>query len=224
MLPATSPAISNMSLELLKSTYETQFLIPHGHSATLLGLLSLPALRCIVGDLPKSHFFDLEETDALPRPLDLFQSNPIHWPSLDDVEHLQGLADAYFSDVSAHLPLLTRQSYEEIQNRLLTAGPSQDVETAICLCVWALGSMARNALKPAVPENAVDLSQDLGIHFFSVALRIIVSKTVWALKPSPRVCQALMLAATYFSYLGKPLYSWRMIHFASQMLLGIFNW
>lgn len=226
MLPVASPAASNTSFELMDTMYETQFLIPTGHSATLLGLLSNPTFRSVLEDFPKSYFHDVEEAAGLPDLLNLVQSDPIYWPSFDDKGYLRRLANVYFNNVSAHLPLLDRHSYEELQNKFFDGGTGtypHDIEVAICLCVWALGCVASSASKPAIPEHMLDPNRDLGMHFFAIALRIIVSKTVWALEPSLRTCQALVLAASYFMYLGRPLYSWRMTYFASQMLLGIFN-
>lgn len=222
LVPVASPAISPRSLEGTDTSPETQFLIPPAHTATLAWLLSVPPICSVIGEFPRSYFNDLEHTTALPRPLDLIQPRQIDWPSLEP-DHLRGLADAYFNAISAHLPLFSRQTYEELQNDFLENGPTQGVETAICLCVYALGYMASHSTKPAVPEHVVEPIEDLGLHFFAIALRIIISKTVWAFTPSLRTCQALILAATYFCYLGRPLHSCRMTQYAGQMLLDLIN-
>lgn len=228
---ATSPAISARSLEGADAaSLETQFLIPHAHTATLSWLLALPAVRSAVGDLPPSYLHDLEQATPLPQLLDLVQPGPpLDWPALDP-DRLRRLADAYFCGVSAHLPLFARQTYEALQDDLLRApGPSQDVDAAVCLCVWALGCLASSssshatAAAAAPPEQHLGPgpAQDLGLEFFAIALRIIVSTTVWAFTPSLRTCQALVLAATYFSYMGRPLHSYRMAHYAGQTFLDL---
>lgn len=226
-----SPATSARSLEGAPDTsLETQFLIPHAHTATLSWLLALPAVRAAVGCLPPSYFHDLEQAAPLPRPLDLTQPGPpLDWPTVAP-DRLRGLADAYFREVSAHLPLFARQTYEALQDDLLrTPGPSRDVDAAVCLCVWALGCLASSSSSSSHSSPASSLTettaaapeQDLGLEFFAVALRILVSRTVWAFAPSLRTCQALVLAATYFSYVGRPLHSYRMVQLAGQTFLDL---
>lgn len=218
--PSASPAsVSNRSLEGGVSSYDTQFLLPSGHSATLLRLLSLPPLRAVLGDFESSYFFDLEENVGLPHPLDLMQPVQVDWPSLEP-NRLRAFADAYFSEVSAHLPLLTKEYYNGLQSRFFQNGPAPDIETAICLCVWALGCMKSPSTAATVSEENLE---DLGAHYFAAALRIIVPKAALQLTPSIQLCQALILAASYFSYLGRPLHSWKMIQNAGQKMLEIYH-
>lgn len=220
-VPAASPAsASNRSLEGADSHLETQFLIPFGHSATLAWLLSLPPIRAVIGDFPKSYFYSLEEDTALPQPLDLIEPIQVDWPSLEP-DRLRALAESYFQEASAYLPLFTREYYNQLQDVFIQNGPTQDTGTAICLCVWALGYMASNSTKAAVPQTLVDSSPDLGLQYFSIALRIILSKTIWGFTPNLQTCQALVLAASYFCYLGRPLHSWKMIHNAAHRFLEI---
>lgn len=220
LVPAASPSISARSLEGNDAGLETQFLIPPAHTATLSWLLSLPAIGSVIGDFPRLYFYELEQTTALPQPLDPIQPGQIDWPSLEP-DRLRELADAYFNEVSAHLPLLTRQTYESLHDEIFRNGPTQDIETAICLCVWALGSLASHSSKTDVPENPVGPAPDLSLQFFVTALKIIVPKTIWAFTSSLRTCQALVLAGKYFCYLGRPLHSYRMVHYAGQMFLEI---
>lgn len=222
LVPAASPATSARSLEGADAGLETQFLIPPAHTATLSWLLTLPTVGSVIGEFPRLYFCDLEQTTALPQPLDPVQPGQVDWPSLDP-DRLRGFSDAYFNEVSAHLPLLTRQTYESLQDEVLENGPTQNVETAVCLCVWALGSLVSHSSDAAVREDMVDPTQDPSLQFFAVALSIIVPKTVWAFTPSLRTCQALVLAGTYFCYLGRPLHSYRMVQYAGQMLLEMIN-
>lgn len=223
-IPAASPlSVSNRSLEAADVSFENaQFLIPMGHTATSIWLLSLPAIQSVIGEFPRTYFHELEESTPLPRPLDLVNPEPINWPSFTP-ELLQELADAYFKDVSPHLPLFSRQYYEILQNDLLENGPTQDIETAICLCMWALGCVASHSAEAALPEHENETAEDLGLNFFQPALRIILSKSVWCFTPNLRVCQALFLAGTYFSYLGRPLHSWRMIYTAGLSIAASYD-
>lgn len=192
--------------------------MPSGHSGTLCWLLSLPTLRAVLGDFPKSHFYELEEDIALPLPLDLFQPLPLEWPSLEPVR-MRELADAYFDKNSSHLPLLTRHYYEELQGGLLSRGLQRDLETAICLCVCALGCVASN---PDTGDLASP-AEELGLELFAIALRIIMANLALRFTPSVQFCQALMLAALYFDGLGRPLHAWKMTHYAGQQLLQLIH-
>lgn len=223
-IPAASPlSASNRSLEAAEVSFESaQFLIPPGHTATSIWLLSLPAIQSVIGDFPRTYFHELEESTPLPRPLDLVNPQPVNWPSFAP-ELLQKLADAYFRDVSPHLPLFSRHYYDILQNDLLENGPTEDIETAICLCIWALGSVASHSTEAAVSGHDTDPATDLGIDFFQPALRIILSKSMWGFTPNLRVCQALFLAGTYFSYLGRPLHSWKMIYTAGLSIAANYD-
>lgn len=214
-IPAASPiSVSNRSLEAADVSFESaQFLIPPGHTATSIWLLSLPAIQSVIGDFPGAYFHELEESTPLPRPLDLVNPRPINWPSFEP-EVLEELADAYFRDVSPHLPIFSRRYYDIFLNDFMENGPAEDIETAICLCIWALGSIAFHSTESAIPEHDTDPAQDFGVDFFQPALRIIISKSLWGFTPNLRTCQALFLAGTYFSYLGRPLHSWKMIYTA----------
>lgn len=219
---AASPAsVSNRSLEGADSSLEnTQFLIPLGHTTTLAWLLSLPAIRSVIGDFPEDYFFELEENAPLQRALDLVQPTPLDWPSLEP-GLLRKLSEAYFENVSPHLPLFTRQYYDVLLENFMDHGPKEDIESAICLCVCALGCISSPST--TVPEHLIDHAEDLGLSFFQPALRVILSKTVWGFRSSIQICQALVLAGTYFSYLGRPLHSWKMVHYAGQKFLQIVN-
>lgn len=220
-LPSASPAsVSNRSLTPGGSSYNTQFLLPSSHSATLLRLLSLPPIRNVVGDFEDSYFLTIEEDAGLPHTLNLMQTVQESWPPFEP-NRLRAFAETYFSEVSAHLPLLTKEYYNSLQNRFFQSGPAPDIETAICLSVWALGCIALPSTTAIVSETLDDPSRNLGVHYFAAALRIIVPKAAFQLTPSIQVCQALILAALYFSYLGRPLHSWKMIQSAAQKMLEI---
>lgn len=212
-LTAISPA---SWIEDNDTSLETQFLVPSGHSATLCWLLSLPHIRFVLGEFPKSYFYGLEEDTILPRPLDPFQTLPIDWPSLEP-GRLQGLADAYFDNTPSHLPLLSRQYYEKLQETIFKNGPKQDLETVVCLSIWALGCMA------SYSENRADPHADLGLEFFAVALKLIMGKMVMTFTPSLLLCQAFVLVGLYFDCLGRPLHAWKMIHYAGQQFVQLVN-
>lgn len=210
-------AVSPTSLvEENDASLETQFLVPSGHSATLCWLLSLPPIRSILGDLPQSYFYGLAENTALPQPLDLFQPIPCDWPPLES-DRLQDLADRYFEKISCRFPLLTRQYYETLQDSLLHHGPQQDLETAICLSIYALGCITSR------PEKSTDSQEDLGLQYFAKSLRIVMTRMITGFPPSLPLCQSLVLAAMYFECLGRPIHAWKMIFHAGQQFVQIIN-
>lgn len=222
MIPAASPtSIVNRSLEGADISLEnSQFLIPSGHTTTLVWLLSLPSIRSVIGEFPGNYFYDLEEKTPLPRPLDLIQPMPAEFPSLEP-GLLRRLSDAYFEEVSPHLPLFTRQYYQVLLDNFAENGPTEDIESAICLCVCALGCMSIRSTE--VLMQFVGQAEDLELRLFQPALRIILSKAVWGFGSNIQICQALVLAGTYFSYIGRPLHSWKMIHYAGHKFLQLVN-
>lgn len=214
--PRTTAVSTASWLQDLDVSLETQFLVPSGHSATLHDLLSLPPIGALVGKLPQSYFHDHEEETALPEPLNLTQHAPLDWSSLEP-DRLRALADVYFNSTSSHFPLITRRLYEELQDKLLQHGPKDDLETAICLSICALGCIASHT------ANLNGRHENLGLEYFAVSLRITMAKMLASFTPSLLLCQALILAALYFDCLGRPLHAWKTIHYAGQQFLQIVN-
>lgn len=220
---ASSASVSNRSLEGGASSYDTQFLLPFGHSATLLRLLSLPPLRAVVGDVPKTYFLDLEESAGLPHLSDLIQPAQIDWPSLEP-NQARAFATAFFNEVSLHIPLITKDYFESLQNCFFQSGPSPNVETAICYCIWALGCLASSPNTVTVSESVDDPPLgSLSSAYFAAAMRIITPTALLQLTSNVQTCQALTLAAMYFSSLGRPLHSWKLVQIAAQQLLEILS-
>ena len=197
---------------------QAQFLIPYDHSTAAVSLLSLPIVRSLAGDYPKNYFYDIEETSPLPPPLDLIHQEPIAWPPAPDPGILELLTDVYFTAVHPTYPLFTRQYFKTLYSNVLENGLTEDAETAICLCVWALGSIfVSNTPSARLPRDF----DTLGISFFVPALRLILCRTVWGFTPDVQICQALLLAASYIAHLGRPLHSWKMVHYASHKFLQL---
>ena len=198
---------------------QAQFLIPYDHNTAAVSLLSLPIVRSLAGDYPKSYFYDIEETFPLPPPLDLIHQDPIAWPPAPDPGTLELLTDVYFAAVHPTYPLFTRQYFKSLYSSVLENGLTETPETAICLCVWALGCIFVSSTTPSArPPRDFD---GLGLVFFKPALRLILSRTVWGFTPDVQICQALLLAASYIAHLGRPLHSWKMVHYASHKFLQL---
>lgn len=192
----------------------TQFLIPKDHATIASTLLALPRARRLLGDYPRDFFFRLEETLPLPGILGNVHDATQVWPSGLEPDVLDVLAMNYFRHVHPHQPLFTPQCFRLWQNALVQAQVVDEVTTAICFCVYALGTVCM------LSEDTED-SEGLGLEYFQPALRTILHHTIWGSRPNIAICQALLLAASYFSHLGRPLQSWKMAHFSSRIFLNL---
>ncbi|KAI1083446.1 hypothetical protein F5B20DRAFT_406234 [Whalleya microplaca] len=206
-LPSTSAAI-DPQLE------SPQFLIPKNHATIASTLLSVPKVRDLVGEYPRDYFFKIEEKLPLPGFLGSLDDSPLIWPSLE-LETLNTLAEAYFRNVHPHHPLFTPSAFKSWQAKLIQERDMNDIGTSICFCVYALGAVCS--------DQGDDRGNDetIGLHFFQPALRIMLHKLVWEFRPRISICQALLLAASYFAHLGRPLHSWKMAQFSARMFLNL---
>ncbi|KAI0888980.1 uncharacterized protein GGS22DRAFT_65574 [Annulohypoxylon maeteangense] len=206
-LPSTSAAID-------PQLDSPQFLIPKNHATLPITLLSLPMVRDLIGEYPRDYFFEIEEKLPLPGLLGKLYDSPLVWPSID-ADTLDVLSENYFRNVHPHHPLFTPAMFKAWQDELIQEKGMEEIGTAICFCVYALGTICSNT------AGDYDNDEALGIQFFQPALRIILHKLVWEFRPSINLCQALLLAASYFAHLGRPLHSWKMAQFSSRMFLGL---
>ncbi|KAK8051446.1 hypothetical protein PG993_002831 [Apiospora rasikravindrae] len=188
-----------------------QFLIPRGVSLTS-GLFLAPGIREYLEEYPLNFFFALEESQALPSAIDPVNYGPVSLPALPE-SIASDLANSYFLHVHPHQPLFCPDVFSVWQRKTAQNVAEYDIETAICLCVYALGTIAVPAPKEEEDENA------LGLRLFGSALQIILHIYTWSFRPDLTMCQALLLASTYFGYLGRPLHRGRMSYFAARMFL-----
>ncbi|KAI5868484.1 hypothetical protein GGS23DRAFT_33131 [Durotheca rogersii] len=206
-LPSTSTKIDSQ-------IDSPQFLIPKDHATLPTTLLAFPMVRDLLGDYyPRDYFFEIEEKLPLPGLLGRLHDGPPAWPPLE-TENIDRLSDIYFLRVHPHHPLFTSSTFRSWQAGLLREKETNEIETAMCLCVYALGTICSDQ------GGNHESEETLGLHFFQPALRIMLHKLVWDLKPSITLCQALLLAASYFAHLGRPLQSWKMAQFSSRLFLN----
>ena len=202
---------------------QAHFLIPRDHSTSANSLLDHAKIRSLLGEYPADYFYNIEETLPLPPALDTLRGGADDdWPSFPDEAVLESLADRYFVHVHPHFPIFTRQSFLKSQALFFEYGPQQTPETAICLCVYALGCL----VSPDEPTAGARLQHEcdsLALQFFQPCLRIIVQKSFWDFRPSIVMCQALVLCSAYFSLMGRPLHSWKMVYSASSKYMSILD-
>ncbi|KAI1327503.1 hypothetical protein F5Y16DRAFT_371500 [Xylariaceae sp. FL0255] len=190
----------------------SQFLIPKNHAAQISSLLSLPQVREVIGDIPRDYFNRVENSLPLPPALENFHDGRLVLPVLDP-QTLETLVGRYFQFAHPHHPLFTPATLGAWQRELLQSQDHGSIRTAICLCVYALGSLCNEQ-----DEDSKSV-ETLGLEYFQPALKIIMKEMTWSFSPRIEVCQALLLAASYFAHLGRPLHTFRMGYNASHMFL-----
>ncbi|KAB5511620.1 hypothetical protein GE09DRAFT_1180080 [Coniochaeta sp. 2T2.1] len=215
-IAAASPSsASNRSQEHLLDRHleQAHFLIPYDHSTSANSLLAWPQVKAMIGDYPEDYFFTIERSLPLPPCLELPNDNPegSQLPAINPSNSnvLESFTRNYFSVVHPNFPLFTHQEFRQWQANLYEQGPEDTPETAICLCVYALGCL----VSPG--DDHVDISEqaekdELALQFSQPALTIILRHTVWGFRPRMEICRALILASSYFAHLGRPLHSWKM--------------
>jgi hypothetical protein len=191
-----------------------QFLIPPGHTTSPNSLLSSPPAKYLVGDYPTDYFFDIEERRPLPEQLDFLKDSDHEWPPLNP-NILDSLADGYFQAVHSHNPIFTREAFTQWKSEVYKNGPSDNMATAICCCVWALGALMAKGRAFANPEQQTE-RDELALNLFRPALRVILCQSIWAFTPKIEYCQGLLLAGAFFSHSGRPLHNSRMVYFAAR--------
>ncbi|KAI1764535.1 putative C6 finger domain protein [Hypoxylon sp. FL1150] len=189
--------------------------IPPKHKTSSSYLLSLPAIKALIGEYPTDLFFFLESRNPLPPELSLDTSSS-HSPLQIDPTLADHLVSSFFS--SAHIchPILDREDFRNIYNNLLENGLDSSAESALCLVVLALGAISA---APTAPESSPP-----GYEYMQRALPTLMSGSLWSFSYNVVLVQALVLASVYFAYIVRPLHSWRLIYSASTILqFKLFN-
>lgn len=183
--------------------------IPPKHKTSSSYLLSLPAMKALIGEYPTDLFFLLESRNPLPPEL-----SP---DTLSDPQSLQvdptiadHLVSSFFSTAHVCHPILDQENFEEIYSNFLERGLDSSTESALCLVVLALGAISA---APAGPQ-----SPPPGFEYIRHALPTLMSGSLWSFSYNVVLVQALVLASVYFAYIVRPLHSWRLIYSASTIL------
>jgi len=195
--------------------------IPIGHSTTTESLLSSNNVKSLLGDFPRDIFMRSETKRSLPDNLSFGQG----FGNLDDLPTIEpeitnSLVETYFENVHAEIPILHQGDFLNLYNKSLEVGLSNDVDSALCLVVLALGSIATTKLDMALDDP---IQWAPGSDFMACALRILIRSFLTTFGTSVALPQALLLAAKYFGYLLLPLQSWRLVHMASTNIQHLWN-
>jgi hypothetical protein len=212
-LEPSTPMMPNRPEPTRDAHLDPAFLVPVGHTASTGWLLNCAPVKALLGDYPRDYFYDLEERLPLPRTLNDLSGSSQDWPALDAAT-LDQLAHNYFSVAHPHFPIFTVQEFEGWQAEFFRTCLDRTPETAICLCVYAIGSLVS-------PEGETISTQEqaekdaLGLRFFHPALNISWRHAVWGFRPEISVVRALLLCASYLAHIGRPLHSWKLAYHTS---------
>jgi hypothetical protein len=176
--------------------------IPDKHSTSSNHLLLNSSIREMIGQYPSDYFLRLESKNEIP------MQPPSQELAYADFAKstTDALVAAFFAKVHCYHPLLNRDAFEVSYSNALSGGLLSGSDTCLCLVVFALGATAKqdNVCPP--------LS---GLPYMQKALPELLSASAWSFSWDVRTSQALILASVYFSYIARPLYSWRLINLAA---------
>ncbi|KAL6400030.1 C6 finger domain-containing protein [Ilyonectria robusta] len=184
--------------------------IPLPHSTTTGNLLQTANAKSLLGEYPADIFFHLEARRPVPEVLSFTACSldQIEFPPLDH-NRMDRLVENFFELVNQQHPILERADFQKLNRGVWDRSPGPDVESALAFIVFALGSVAVDK-----PDTGVQAWLP-GVEFFTPALRVLLALWPSSFGANFVFPQALYLAALYFSYLARPLQSWRLVHMAS---------
>ncbi|TDZ27717.1 hypothetical protein C8035_v009476 [Colletotrichum spinosum] len=187
--------------------------IPVSHSTTTGSLLQSRSAKSLLGDYPSDLFSRVETKRPLPSALSLtpLPLGQIRFPDFSD-ETAAPLVDNYFYLVSPQQPILNRDDFEPIYQEVCSEGLRANLRSSLVLVVLALGKAA-----VATPDlrNEAWLP---GVELFTPALQVLLKAWFDEFGDDILLPQGLYLAALYYSYLSRPLQTWRLVHMASTSI------
>ncbi|OAA63760.1 hypothetical protein SPI_03923 [Niveomyces insectorum RCEF 264] len=187
--------------------------IPVKHKTSSSYLLSLPAMKALIGEYPTDLFFLLESRTSLPHALSF--ENGLAAGPLPTIDHevTDYLVSAFFSTAHECHPVLDEGTFRALYTRVLETGIDKSIESALCLVVLAVGAVAMSS-------SAGDdfCNSPPGMEYMQHALPTLITLSSWSFSYSILLPQALVLASIYFAYIVRPLHSWRLIYSASTIL------
>ncbi|RDL36720.1 uncharacterized protein BP5553_06072 [Venustampulla echinocandica] len=187
--------------------------IPAKHITSSNYLLCLPEMKALIGEYPTNLFSSLESRNPLPSKF-IFDG----WQPMQPIVHIDReitdyLVSVFFSEVHPCHPILDHDTFSRIYARFLETGVDSSVQSALCLVVLALGSIALPSDGPHDFETSLP-----GMQYMQSAMPALIVMSAWSLEWNILLPQALVLASIYFAYIVRPLQSWRLVYSASTIL------
>ncbi|OQV08594.1 Fungal specific transcription factor domain-containing protein isoform 2 [Cladophialophora immunda] len=194
--------------------------IPRQHSTTTESLLSTASVRALLGEFPRGMFLKTESARALPQNVHLGNQQVTAFPETERAE-MDGLVDCFFRLAHREIPILDQNHFLSCYRRFLERDAWDDIDSALCLMVLAIGAVVQNP--PSAANQSAEVSSPGG-EYLSAALKILIPDIMQSFWSTIALPQATLLAAKYFGYLMRPLKSWRFIHLASTNVQILLNW
>ena len=189
--------------------------IPVKHRTSSSYLLSLPAMKSLIGEYPPDLLYLHESKNALPDELSFDKLLGLQ-PQIElNNEVADYLVSAFFSVAHPHHPILDEAEFREIYRRFKESGPNTTIESALCMVVLALGEVCA-AQPPSSPQQFGNSPP--GTRYIQHAMPTLITQSSWSFSYSLLLPQALVLASVYFAYIVRPLHSWRLIYSASAIV------
>lgn len=206
---------------LLQDDELSAMIMPIAHSTKTADLLLVEKTKSLIGGFPPDVFLDAEASRYVPKELSL-SNEPIQLEELPQLEFdgVYPLVEIYFSTFHVETPVLDHADFLASFRRILSMGLDMSSDSALCLIVLALGSVAA--------ENLLTGSSNLstwvpGAKYIGPALQIITKEYLTTFGTELTLPLALFLASKYFGYLLRPLQSWRLAHMASTNIQQLFS-
>ncbi|KAL1906576.1 hypothetical protein Sste5344_007587 [Sporothrix stenoceras] len=201
-----------------QDAHDVSLIIPVGHWTTTGNLLSLPQIKNLLGYYPPNFFLQLESSRANAVHAHVCESPAL--PTLDAAE-TDTLVDAFFAYVYPVFPVLDRDMFVPLYQKVLEQGLRAEPASALCLMLFALGKMAlldresgsdTDSTNSGTPAATDELR---GIDYFAPAYRIATAEWGFCYEADHILPLALVHGALYLQYMNLPLQAWRMVHLTS---------
>ncbi|KAM0271438.1 hypothetical protein ACHAQH_009058 [Verticillium albo-atrum] len=138
-------------------------------------LLSLPAMRSLVGEYPNDLFFQLESKNEMPPEL-CFDGHPTATTPLQiDPDMDNHLVSVFFSTAHHDHPILDEEESQSTSDTFLEYGIDSSIESALCLVVCAVGAAA--SVTPALQDLS---TSPPGMQYMQHALPTLVAFSSWS--------------------------------------------
>ncbi|KAL3489930.1 hypothetical protein BJX62DRAFT_238572 [Aspergillus germanicus] len=195
--------------------------IPLGHQTTTGTLFSLKQIRSLIGDYPQDFFLQLESERRYDPIDELFHSTAAYPFSALDLrrEVTDPLVAAFFTHIHPSFPLLDHQAFLDLYELFPRGMDAACIEDSLCLVVIALGVLSASLDEIGGSNSGASHS---GMDYFSAAYHILTTEWMSSFRIKETLPTALLYAAIYLCYLGRPLQTARFVHMASTSVQFIF--
>lgn len=216
-LSSVMPHAQNMDTAMAETEDLPPLTIPVQHRTSSNYLLTLPAVKSLIGENPPDLFYRLEARSPVPSVLSVENLMPFN-PPLPPPDITRNEADelvaAFFATAHSNHPVLNQDVFRDTYNRFMSSTLNTSLESAQCLVVLAIGAVLQS-----LPDDEHSFCETPpGIMYMQQVLPTLILHSSWSFSSSLVLPQTLVLASLYFAYIVRPLQSWKLIQAASSNL------